>query len=163
MSRKLCLSIAMVLPMATTAVAGVMQPGQWAIETTIEAAQGPGVPAQLPPQPQRMQACKSQAFVDRENYTSVTFAMQRLQRQQFTCKVDRQEGDNRQARWQFSCERPDGVKVVNRAENQVSADRLEQVATETTTREGQPWSEVRVRVVGRLTGADCAAGDIQLK
>jgi hypothetical protein len=68
MSRTLCLSIAMGLPMmATTAVAGVMQPGQWAIETTIEAAQGPGVPAQLPPQPQRMQACKSQAFVNREH------------------------------------------------------------------------------------------------
>lgn len=162
MSRHLCLSILLVLPLANGAMAGVMKPGQWAIETTIESAKGPGVPPQLPSQSQRMQACKSQAFVDRENYTSVAFAMQRLQRQQFTCKVDSQDGDRQQARWQFTCERPDGARIVNRAENKVSADRLEQVATETTTLEGKPWSEIRLRVVGRFMGQECAPGDIQV-
>ena len=108
-------------------------------------------------------ACKAQSFVDKENYTSTDFAMARLRRNQFECKVDSREGDASEARWQFTCERPDGLRAVNRAVNKVSADQLEQVSTETMTREGELWSEVTVRVNGKLTGQACQEGDIPLK
>lgn len=156
------LCVLLAVPAAPFAVAGVMKPGQWAIETTIESATGPGANKQLPPQPMRTQTCKSQAFVDRENYTSTDFAMRRLQRNQFTCKLDSREGDAKAARWQFSCEREDGVLIVNRAESRVSADRLEQKATEITTVNGELWSDVSVRVDARLTGQDCLPSDTQL-
>ncbi|WP_310312255.1 DUF3617 family protein [Hydrogenophaga palleronii] len=143
--------------------AGVMSPGQWEIRVTIESATGPGASMPPPAGPMVQRACKAQSFVDKENYTSTDFAMGRPRRNQFQCRVDSREGDAREARWQFTCERSDGLHAVTRAVNKVSADRLEQVATETMTRDGEPWSEVTVRVDGKLTGQACQEEDIQLK
>jgi hypothetical protein len=53
--------------------------------------------------------------------------------------------------------------VVNRAENKVAIDRLEQIATETTTLDGKPWTDTRMQVKGRHTGQPSAPGDIQLQ
>jgi hypothetical protein len=160
-ARKATLMWALVLPHALWA--GVMSPGQWEIRITIESATGPGATQPPPAGPMVQRACKAQSFVDKENYTSTEFAMARLRRNQFDCKLDSREGDAREARWQFSCERPDGLRAVNRAVNKVSADRLEQVSTETMTRDGELWSEVTVRVNGKLTGQACQEGDIPLK
>lgn len=140
-----------------------MSPGQWEIRITIESSTGPGATKPPPAGPMVQRACKAQSYVDKENYTSTDFAMTRLRRNQFDCKVDAREGDTSEARWQFTCERSDGLSAVNRAVNKVSADRLEQVSTETMTRDGELWSEVTVRVDGRLTGQACQEGDVQLK
>lgn len=160
-ARTAALMCAIVLPHALWA--GVMSPGQWEIRITIESATGPGATKPPPAGPMVQRACKAQSFVDKENYTSTDFAMARLRRNQFECKVDSREGDASEARWQFTCERPDGLRAVTRAVNKVSADRLEQVSTETMTREGDLWSEVTVRVYGKLTGQACQEGDIPLK
>ncbi|MBA4266744.1 MAG: hypothetical protein C0453_16830 [Comamonadaceae bacterium] len=159
--KRAALLLAIALPHAL--FAGVMSPGQWEIRVIVESATGPGATKPPPAGPMVQQACKAQSFVDKENYTSTDFAMGRLRRNQFECKVDSSEGDAREARWQFTCERADGLRAVTRAVNKVSADRLEQVSTETMTMDGEPWSEVRVRVDGKLTGQPCQEGDIQLK
>jgi hypothetical protein len=116
--------------------------------------------ATAPKEPMMFYSCKKQAFVDKENYTSPEFAMERFTRMKFECKVDSKSGDTKSMKWQTTCKREDGFEVVSTMQSDVSAQTLTQTGKEVTRQNGEVWSEVVAKVEGKRLKEACKSEDI---
>jgi hypothetical protein len=146
--------------LATAAAqAGVMSPGRWEVKTTIVSSTGPKA-RQLPKEPTVLASCLKQTFVDKDNYTSPEFSMERMKRNDFECKVDSKSGDTKSMKWQTTCKRKDGFEVVSTMQSEVSAETLVQSGKEVTKQNGELWSEVVAKVEGKRLKEACKLEDI---